>query len=82
MMKAITAAKGVVVDATVGDGDTMELGDATLEFIHTPGHTLGSLSILHRQAGVLFSGDMILGTGTTVISPDPRRYGGVHRVDA
>ncbi len=62
--------EGVSVDATVKDGDTLELGDATLEFIHTPGHTLGSLSILHRQTGVLFSGDMILGTGTTVISPD------------
>ena len=63
-------AGGVKVDATVGDGDVLELGDATLEFIHTPGHTLGSLCILHRQAGVLFSGDMILGTGTTVISPE------------
>ena len=62
--------KGVSVDATVGDGDILELGGATLEFIHTPGHTIGSLSILHRQTGVLFSGDMILGTGTTVISPD------------
>ena len=62
--------EGVGVDATVGDGDTLELGDATLEFIHTPGHTMGSLCILHRQAGVLFSGDMILGTGTTVISPE------------
>ena len=62
--------QGVSVDATVGDGDALELGDATLEFIHTPGHTLGSLCILHRQAGVLFSGDMILGTGTTVISPE------------
>ena len=62
--------EGVSVDATVGDGDTLELGDATLEFIHTPGHTLGSLCILHRQTGVLFSGDMILGTGTTVISPE------------
>ena len=62
--------EGVSVDATVGDGDTLDLGGATLEFIHTPGHTLGSLSILHRQAGVLFSGDMILGTGTTVISPE------------
>lgn len=63
-------ASGVMVDATVGDGDVLELGNATLEFIHTPGHTMGSLSILHRQAGVLFSGDMILGTGTTVISPE------------
>jgi len=62
--------EGVSVDAIVGDGDMLELGSATLEFIHTPGHTLGSLSILHRQTGVLFSGDMILGTGTTVISPE------------
>ena len=62
--------QGVSVDATVTDGDALDLGDATLEFIHTPGHTLGSLCILHRQAGVLFSGDMILGTGTTVISPE------------
>lgn len=61
---------GVGIDVIVGDGDTLELGDSTLEFIHTPGHTLGSLSILHRQTGVLFSGDMILGTGTTVISPE------------
>ncbi len=58
------------VDAVVSDGDTLELGGTTLEFVHTPGHTLGSLCIIHRQAGVLFSGDMILGTGTTVISPE------------
>ncbi len=63
-------ASGVMVDATVGDGDVLEIGNATLEFIHTPGHTMGSLSILHRQSGVLFSGDMILGMGTTVISPE------------
>ena len=62
--------ESVSVDATVGDGDVLELGNATLEFIHTPGHTMGSLCILHRQSGVLFSGDMILGTGTTVISPE------------
>ena len=62
--------EGVSVDATVSDGDTLELGEATLEFIHTPGHTLGSLCIFHLQTGVLFSGDMILGTGTTVISPE------------
>ncbi len=61
---------GTKVDAAVGDGDTLALGDATLEFIHTPGHTMGSLCIFHRESGVLFSGDMILGTGTTVISPE------------
>lgn len=61
---------GASVDMTLADGDTLDLGGATLEFIHTPGHTIGSLCILHRQTGTLFSGDMVLGTGTTVISPE------------
>ena len=61
---------GASVDMALADGDTLDLGGAALEFIHTPGHTIGSLSILHRQTGTLFSGDMILGTGTTVISPE------------
>lgn len=82
---AIEEELGIEVGGVVGDGDMLELTDlprgnsagdtpeqagATLEAIHTPGHTLGSLCVLHRQAGVLFSGDMILGTGTTVISPE------------
>lgn len=82
---AIEEELGIEVGGVVGDGDILELTDlprgnsagdapeqagASLEAIHTPGHTLGSLCILHRQTGVLFSGDMILGTGTTVISPE------------
>ena len=56
--------------ATYSDDDASERAGSTLEAIHTPGHTLGSLCVLHQEAGVLFSGDMILGTGTTVISPE------------
>ena len=82
---AIEEELGIEVGGVIGDGDILELTDlpggnsagdapeqagATLEAIHTPGHTLGSLCVLHRQTGVLFSGDMILGTGTTVISPE------------
>ena len=33
--------EGFSVDATVGDGDTLELGGATLEFIHAPGPYYG-----------------------------------------
>ncbi len=62
--------KGGRVARAVRSGETMGLGDATLEFIETPGHTLGSLCIYLREDDVLFSGDMILGTGTTVISPE------------
>ena len=62
--------KSARVSVPVGDGDTLDLGGATLEFIHTPGHTLGSTCIFLREQGVLFTGDMILGSSTTVISPD------------
>ena len=58
------------VGRAVGDRETIDLGDANLEFIHTPGHTLGSLCVYYREEGVLFTGDTILGTGSTVVSPD------------
>ena len=64
------AAKDFQVGRAVGDGDTLGLGSATLEFIHTPGHTMGSLCVYHREQGVLFTGDTILGSGSTVVSPE------------
>ncbi len=35
---------------------------AGLEVIHTPGHTVGSICLYHRDSGLLFSGDHILGS--------------------
>lgn len=35
----------------------LEFGSHPLEFFHTPGHTDGSICILDRKTGVLFSGD-------------------------
>ena len=61
---------GLRVDATVAGGETMDLGGVTLEFIDAPGHTMGSLCVLYREEGVLFTGDTILGGSTTAISPD------------
>ena len=55
---------------TVEDGETIDLGGATLEFVYTPGHTLGSLCLYHREQGILFTGDTILGASTTSISPE------------
>jgi glyoxylase-like metal-dependent hydrolase (beta-lactamase superfamily II) len=37
--------------------DKMEFGSHLLEFIHTPGHTSGSICIFDRKTGILFSGD-------------------------
>jgi len=41
----------------IGDGDQIRLGELTFLVIHTPGHTLGSVSFL--AGGVLFSGDTL-----------------------
>jgi glyoxylase-like metal-dependent hydrolase (beta-lactamase superfamily II) len=41
----------------------MKWGKFELEFIHTPGHTKGSVCILEKKSGVLFSGDTLFADG-------------------
>ncbi|MBM3935328.1 MAG: MBL fold metallo-hydrolase [SAR202 cluster bacterium] len=60
----------VRVDRTERDGERISLGGATLEILETPGHTMGSLSVYHREHRVLFTGDTVLGSSPTAISPD------------
>jgi glyoxylase-like metal-dependent hydrolase (beta-lactamase superfamily II) len=43
----------------LNDGDKLELGELTLEIIHTPGHTPGSVCLYDRRYKFLFSGDTI-----------------------
>jgi len=54
----------------IGDGDVLEVDGATLEAIWTPGHACDHLCFLLREEKVLFTGDVVLGAGTTVIPPD------------
>ncbi len=61
--------EGAKVGKTVADGETLDLGGLTLEFVHTPGHTMGSMCVFIKESGVLFTGDTILGFGTSVITP-------------
>jgi len=42
---------------TVADGERLTLGARTLEFLHTPGHTLHHVCILDRDTRELFTGD-------------------------
>jgi glyoxylase-like metal-dependent hydrolase (beta-lactamase superfamily II) len=41
------------------EGDRIELGGRTLEVIHLPGHTPGSIGLLEREKRRLYSGDPI-----------------------
>jgi endoribonuclease LACTB2 len=58
-------------DEKVADGDTISVGDLTVEVVHTPGHTLGSMCLYLREERGLFTGDTALGLGTVAISPPP-----------
>jgi glyoxylase-like metal-dependent hydrolase (beta-lactamase superfamily II) len=42
---------------TVADGERIELGGRTLEFLHTPGHAPHHVCILDRDTGDAFTGD-------------------------
>lgn len=50
---------------------SLELGGVGAEIMPAPGHTMDSLAIVLPGEGALFSGDTILGRGTTVVAyPD------------
>jgi hydroxyacylglutathione hydrolase len=58
------------IDGRLADGDTVRVGGATLEVIHTPGHTPGSISL--RIGRAVISGDTLFrgGPGKTFARGD------------
>ncbi len=44
-------------------GDRVKLGELTLEVLHTPGHTQGSISLYEPEQKILFSGDTLFCDG-------------------
>jgi glyoxylase-like metal-dependent hydrolase (beta-lactamase superfamily II) len=51
------------------DGERVESGGAVLRAIATPGHSPDSVVFWSAEAGALFTGDTVLGRGTSVIDP-------------
>ena len=60
-----------IVNLPMAGGGMLSVGDRTIEIIHTPGHTMGSICLYVREEKVLFTGDTALGLGTVAISPPP-----------
>ena len=59
--------QGLEADTSVEDGDILNVGGMEIEIIHTPGHTSGNMCLYLKKEGILFTGDHVLGVGTTVI---------------
>jgi glyoxylase-like metal-dependent hydrolase (beta-lactamase superfamily II) len=62
------------VDQRVEGGEVLRIEDADVEVIATPGHTNEHVCYLTSE-GDLFTGDTVLGTGTTAIFPPDGHMG-------
>lgn len=63
------ADRGFRPDRTLADGATIEVGGRRIEAVHTPGHLSNHLCFALPDAGVLFTGDTVMGWSTTLVSP-------------
>ena len=49
--------------AELAEGAVIRFGDIRLDVLHTPGHTEGSICLVDRGSGILFSGDTLFTGG-------------------
>ena len=78
------AAKIDGIDRTVGDGDTVRLGDFTATVIDVGGHTMGHIAYHLPQAGIAFVGDSLfaLGCGRMFEGSAPQFWASLSRLKA
>lgn len=53
----------------LADGEVLEAGSVRIHTVHTPGHTPDHVCFLLEGEGRLFTGDVVLGRGTSIIDP-------------
>lgn len=64
-------------DRALADNERLEFADAALTVLHGPGHAPDHLVFVLEDERALFTGDIVLGTGTVVVAPpsgDMRAY--------
>ncbi len=64
-------------DRALADGERLSFADASMVALHAPGHARDHLVFLLEEERALFTGDVVIGTGTVVVAPpngDMRAY--------
>ena len=67
---------GLDAEVKVGDGDTLTLGNTTLRFVLTPGHTVGTLSIFFDTTfeGKAYRVGTFGGAGVNTLVPESKDF--------
>ena len=64
-------------DRALGEGERLAFDDAAITVLHAPGHARDHLVFVLGDERALFTGDVVIGTGTVVVAPpggDMRTY--------
>lgn len=56
-------------DHALADGEVVGGGSFAIEAVATPGHTANHMAFALRGAGILFSGDHVMGWNTSIVAP-------------
>ncbi len=56
-------------ELALADGELVEAGAISIRAVHTPGHSPDHLCFVIEDQRVIFSGDTVLGQGTSVVDP-------------
>ncbi len=60
---------GLAPDGAIREHDRFRAGDFTIEVIETPGHSPGHVCFWIEKEGILLSGDLVVGSGTSLVGP-------------
>ena len=66
----------VAIDALIEDDEVLPVGTTGYRALFTPGHATGHLCFYDLAHHHLFSGDNVLGLGTSIVTPQP--HGNMH----